>query len=145
MLEYFVDGYCVECSGALTRSPEYTPQQPRDSNICAACWYNKYSFQKLITTEQLDDYFEDGSLDHSYIGRMVDWHGYVFPLVRCADLEIRVMVLFVCGAGNCKRVSEPFYAGSGLHHGAWCYIYDFSGKYLANWRDQDWVCEFHES
>ena len=35
------------------------------------------------------------------------------------------------------------YLVSGLHSGAYCYLYNYEGKYLGNLRDEVFFCEKH--
>ena len=41
---------------------------------------------------------------------------------------------------RCERNPTTAYARSGLHRGAFCYVYNALGTYLANLRDQEYVC-----
>jgi hypothetical protein len=131
------DRSCV-CGGSITRSI-HVPDQPQDSELCAACWYDQqHPTTPLLTLDDLDSpWLEHGWADW-LVGRLVDWHGYVVPIVLCNDGALRLEVILYC---RCGAESTPFYAGSGLHSGAWPYIYDKTGGYLACIRDQEWCCD----
>ena len=122
-----IDDFCT-CGGPITRSI-HVPDQPQDSEQCAACWYNQqHPTTPLLTLEDLDSPRLECAWGEWLIGRLVDWHGHVVPIVRCEDGALRLEVTLHC---RCGAESTPFYAGSGLHSGAWPYIYD---KMAITWR-----------
>ena len=131
------DGFCA-CGGAITRSV-HVPDQPQGSEQCAACWYNQqHPTTPLLMLEELDSPRLEREWGEWLVGRLVDWHGHVVPIVRCEDGALRLEVTLHC---RCGAESTPFYAASGLHSGAWPYIYDRHGTYLACIRDQEWRCD----
>ncbi len=131
------DKWCKNCGGPCTRSEQYAAPQPKDSPLCAPCWYNiAHPTAPLLSTGDLDDFKPEEWGDH-LIGRLVDWHSEIAPLVKIANGGVYVQVHLTC---RCGKLSETLYASSGLHHGAWCYICDESGHYLANIRDQEYNC-----
>lgn len=132
-----IDGSCV-CGGPITRSV-HVPERPQDSELCAACWYNQHNpATPLLTLDDLDSPWLEHAWAGWLVGRLVDWHGLVVPIVLCNDGALRLEVTLRC---RCGAESPPFYAGRGLHNGAWPYIYDKSGEYLACIRDQEWCCD----
>jgi hypothetical protein len=131
-----IDGFCA-CGGPITRSV-HVPERPQDSELCAACWYNQHNpATPLLTLDDLDSPWLEHAWADWLVGRLVDWHGHVVPIVLCNDGALRLEVTLRC---RCGAESPPFYAGRGLHNGAWPYIYDKSGEYLACIRDQEWRC-----
>lgn len=129
--------YCATCGGPRTRS-RYTPDQPDDSALCAPCWMQEHRPGELLTPDDLDD--GDLEWDDHLIGRLVDWHSQIAPLVKCDDGALRLEVELTCA--KCPATAT-LYAGSGLHSGAWPYIYSSAGSYLGCIRDQEYVCEAH--
>lgn len=132
-----IDGFCA-CGGPITRSV-HVPERPQDSELCAACWYNQHNpATPLLTLDDLDSPWLEHAWADWLVGHLVDWHGHVVPIVLCNDGALRLEVTLRC---RCGAESPPFYAGRGLHNGAWPYIYDKSGEYLACIRDQEWCCD----
>jgi hypothetical protein len=138
-LRRFVGQYCPECSGPVTRSNEYAPEQPVTSSLCAPCWYNtQHPDVPLLTLDDLDEFADYSDLVER-VGQLVDWHSQIAPLVELLD-SIYVKVTLTC---RCGRASKPYYAASGLHSGAWPYIFDELGHYQGNIRDEEWRCDEH--
>lgn len=136
-----MDEWCCKCGGPLTRSKQYAVSQPTDSALCAPCWYNSQNAcAPLLSLDDLDELQDLGQWGDQLVGRLIDWHSQIVPLVKLPNGGIFAQVVLTC---RCGAQSEPFYAGSGLHNGAWPYIYDAEGKYLACIRDQEWRCEAH--
>lgn len=93
----------------------------------------------LLTPEELDD-MSDAELQRS-VGRGVDTYvGVVGDVFRCKDGGIRVRVRLPCA--KCGR-RKTHYLSGGPHHGALCYVYDTNGSFLADLRNQQFVCDSH--
>lgn len=94
--------------------------------------------EEIIDVEILDEYW--GQIPNDFlIGRKVRWHnGGVYPIVALNDGSIGIK--FKCYCQYCNKRYSIVYLGSGLHAGAFCYAYNKHGKYLANLRDQSYVC-----
>jgi hypothetical protein len=73
------------------------------------------------------------------VGKTADWHGENFPIVQLANGRIAIQVSLLCAA--CNEARTTVYVGSGLHSGAFCYVFSFEGEYQANLRDQEYICE----
>lgn len=94
---------------------------------------------KVLTPDQLDERTDSGKSLAAWLGRRVRLHfGPTGPLVRHKTRKFGVRFFFKCP--RCGRKEGPIFAVSGLHAGAWCYIYNRDGKYLANMRDDNWNC-----
>ena len=93
--------------------------------------------EPLLEPAQLDDLLESKADLSQVFGRYAAWNGCAFPIVPMRDtLAIRVSL----PCARCGRNPTTTYARSGLHRGAFCYVYDFRGEYQANLRDQEYVC-----
>lgn len=134
---------CEECGGASISGnrSHLVPEQPADSRMCSACWWNTtHPDTPLPTLDELD---EDDTDLAAYVGKLVDWHATVGKLVELYDgyyIEVQV----VCA--RCKQQPQILYAGAGLHAGAWAYVYEkdeANGRmnYLGCIRDQEYKCE----
>lgn len=97
------------------------------------------TFTLDVLEEWIDNHGNEPGNDDLLHGRLVDWHGDLCRLVKCADGVARIEVTCVCQ--YCHMAELTVYATSGLHSGAWCYVTDFDGKYLANLRDESYSCE----
>ena len=65
------------------------------------------------------------------------WNGQAFPIVPMEEtLAIRVSL----PCARCGRNPMIAYARSGCHRGAFCYVYDAEGDFLADLRNQEYVC-----
>jgi hypothetical protein len=73
------------------------------------------------------------------VGKMADWHGDPFPVVELANGRIAIEVELICT--QCHTAKTMAYVGSGLHAGAFCYVYSFAGEEEANLRDQEYSCD----
>jgi hypothetical protein len=95
---------------------------------------------KPLSPDQLDDRTDSGKTLDAWLGRSVRLHfGPIGKLVRHKTRKYGVEFFFRCRA--CRQKDGPHYAVSGLHAGAWCYVYDAEGKYFACMRDDIWRCE----
>jgi hypothetical protein len=68
--------------------------------------------------------------------RLVDWHGTPDSICLIKG-KIRLVHEAKC---SCGEVGSTVFLGQGLHAGAWVYAYDEEGNFLANLRDQEYVC-----
>lgn len=93
------------------------------------------TIEVLINLNTLDEWPED-ELDQ-IIGRQADWHGTPFPIVPFLG-SIAIQVILPCA--RCGKNPDTVYARSGCHHGAFCYVYDQHGTFLADLRNQEYVC-----
>src|SRR5206468_2770699 len=89
--------------------------------------------EELLTqlTEPIDlmllDKLLDAEVDPSLlVGKQADWHGEVFPIVHLANGRIAIHVTLTCAV--CHKASITAYVGSGLHSGAFCYVFSFEGE-----------------
>lgn len=134
---------CTSCSGALTRS-QYTPGQPADSDLCAACWWAIHEPMPLITLDELDELIAAlpksmiGILIRGLQGGLVDWHGDIGKLTQIQGL-LRIQAPMSCAI--CGGNPITVYAGPGPHSGAWCYVYDENNAWLGDLRDNEYQCE----
>ncbi len=95
------------------------------------------SLDPLLEPAQLDDLLESGADLAPVFGRYAAWNGVAFPIVPLRDtLAIRVSL----PCARCGRNPTTVFAMSGLQRGAFCYVYDQQGEYLANLREQEYVC-----
>jgi hypothetical protein len=77
------------------------------------------------------------------IDREVDTYiGVVGRVVKCKDGVIRVRVRLGCSHDSCRRWGIAYLRG-GPHSGALCYAYDTNGNFLADLRNQNYVCSDH--
>ena len=93
-----------------------------------------------IELDDLDALLDDESFDITSLeGRMADWHGTIAP-VRVVNGRVYVTPTVKCG--RCRKKETVLHCGSGLHSGAFCYVFDpETGAYQANLRDENWICE----
>jgi hypothetical protein len=95
------------------------------------------TLETLLEPGTLDDLLETEASLETVFGRYAAWNGQAFPIVPMLEtLAIRVSL----PCGSCGRNPTTAYARSGLHRGAFCYMYDALGTYLANLRDQGYIC-----
>lgn len=94
-----------------------------------------------LTPDQLDSRTDSGKSLYAWLGRKVRLHfGPVGVLVRHRTRKYAVRFTFG-RCRKCRRQSPVLFAVSGLHNGAWCYLYTQTGRYLANMRDDDYRCD----
>jgi hypothetical protein len=97
--------------------------------------------------EELDNYLDAGGDEEALIGRKIRWHGGAMGrMVRTPAGMLSLELVLECEGVLCRERPAPrhttVYVGSGLHSGAWCYVYDpKTGEYLANLRDQSYFCD----
>jgi hypothetical protein len=95
------------------------------------------SIETLLETGPLDDLLESEAPLEPVLGRYVAWDGQAFPIVPMLEtLAIRVSL----PCARCGRNPMITYARSGCHRGAFCYVYDAEGNFLADLRNQEYVC-----
>jgi len=95
------------------------------------------NLEVLLEPGALDDLLEKKAELSPVFGRYAAWNGQAFPIVPMLDtLAIRVSL----PCARCGRNSTTVFARSGLHQGAFCYVYDAFGNYVANLRDQEYLC-----
>jgi hypothetical protein len=95
------------------------------------------TIETLLEPGPLDDLLEsEVSLDPVF-GRYAAWNGQAFPIVPMLEtLAIRVSL----PCARCSRNPMIAYARSGCLRGAFCYVYDAEGNFLADLRNQEYVC-----
>lgn len=138
------DDVCQGCGGMSLYGEEEIKR-----GLCPACAYDAdHPDAKLITLNALDLVLDRlGNLPHdmreqevaALIGKHVDWHGSVATIARLNDGRIALELALDCA--SCHSNAKTVYMTSGLHAGAWPYARDITGKYLANLRDQEYVCK----
>lgn len=95
----------------------------------------------MLTPEDFDELDADELI--AAIGKEVDTYaGVVGRIVKCKDGGIRVRVRLSCPHDKCRCWSIAYLRG-GPHSGALCYVYDTNGNYLADLRNQNYVCNDH--
>jgi hypothetical protein len=135
--------WCNTCRGALTRS-KHTPGQTVNDLRCSSCYYNDtHPNASLLELGELEHLLAEAgeapepAFFDQFVGRLVDWHGT--PVCICLIKGvIRLEHEVVC---TCGKAGPTIYLGPGIHDGAWPYAYDGEGTYLANLRDDEYVCE----
>jgi hypothetical protein len=91
----------------------------------------------LLEPGLLDDLLESGEPLEQVFGRYAAWNGQAFPIVPMLEtLAIRVSLPCARCGGNPMIV----YARSGCHRGAFCYVYDAEANFLADLRNQEYLC-----
>jgi hypothetical protein len=95
------------------------------------------TIETLLEPGPLDDLLEsEAPLEHVF-GRHAAWNGQAFPIVPMREtLAIRVSL----PCARCGRNPMIAYARSGCHRGAFCYVYDAERNFLADLRNQEYVC-----
>lgn len=102
----------------------------------------------MLDLDDLDDLLDAGYDPHWLIGHKVAWHSddELLPVVIIKEtvyLRHEATCQGARGAYDCPETMTVYLHG-GMHSGAWCYAHDENGRYLANLRDQSYVCEQHE-
>jgi hypothetical protein len=91
----------------------------------------------LLEPGTLDDLLESDAELSPVFGRYAAWNGQAFPVVPMLEtLTIRVSL----PCAKCGRNPTTAFARSGLHRGAFCYVYDAAGRFLADLRNRGYVC-----
>jgi hypothetical protein len=112
----------------------------------------------MMDTDALDDYLDSGKDPWKLLGKKVDWHGRTGTVVKVPSpagkrlggnypgvrrrIGLRVRVALTCPQRCGRRMSLTVV--SGLHRGAFCYVVDSEGKFLADLRDQVPTCTRHK-
>ncbi len=95
------------------------------------------TIETLLELGPLDDLLESEAPLEQVFGRYAAWHGQAFPIVPMLEtLAIRVSL----SCARCGRNPTIAYARSGCHRGAFCYVYDAEANFLADLRNQEYVC-----
>ena len=74
-----------------------------------------------------------------FVGRRVDTFGGVGPLVKTKD-GYGIEIEMACSGEGCTETLKV-YACPGCHLGAFCYVYDENGEFLADLRNQCYTCD----
>jgi hypothetical protein len=92
-----------------------------------------------VDVEEIDDLLDDGYDPDSFVGKKLVYHNNrAYPLMKLPTGRLVAAISHRCEF--CHKNPVTVFHGSGLHNGAWCYIYGFNGEYIANFRDQNYVC-----
>src|SRR6266699_950797 len=95
------------------------------------------TIETLLEPGPLDDLLESEAPLEQVFGRYAAWNGQAFPIVPMLEtLAIRVSL----PCASCGRNPMIAYARSGCHRGAFCYVYDAEANFLADLRNQEYVC-----
>lgn len=95
------------------------------------------AIETLLEPGPLDDLLESEAPLEQVFGRYAAWNGQAFPIVPMLEtLAIRVSL----PCARCSRNPMIAYARSGCHRGAFCYVYDAEANFLADLRNQEYVC-----
>lgn len=95
------------------------------------------TIETLLEPGPLDDLLESEAPLEPVFGRYAAWNGQAFPIVPMLEtLAIRVSL----PCARCGRNPLIAYARSGCHRGAFCYVYDSEANFLADLRNQEYVC-----
>ena len=95
------------------------------------------TIETLLEPGPLDDLLESEAPLEPVFGRYAAWNGQAFPIVpMLGTLAIRVSL----PCSRCGRNPMIAFARSGCHRGAFCYIYDAEANFLADLRNQEYVC-----
>jgi|GEM_PF-4821777 hypothetical protein len=132
---------CRACGGVHL----YGAQAAR--GLCESCAYTvDHPDSSLLTLDALDHRLdaaetdeERTALEEQLLGQKADWHGSVTTIVRLQDGRIGLELFLLCA--RCHAHPTTVYMTSGLHAGAWPYARDVTGTYLANLRDEEYVCD----
>jgi hypothetical protein len=137
---------CQQCILEQTYDPRQVPEwlQPHLDKIAELERQAKLKALLEELTEPIDLTLLDELLDVDVdpallVGKIADWHGDPFPIVQLADNRIAIQVELTCA--RCHTNKTTAYVCSGLHSGAFCYVFSYEGEYQANLRDQEYVCE----
>jgi hypothetical protein len=95
------------------------------------------TLETLLEPGPLDDLLESEAPLEPVFGRYAAWNGQAFPIVPMLEtLAIRVSL----PCARCGRNPMIAFARSGCHRGAFCYVYDAEANFLADLRNQEYVC-----
>jgi hypothetical protein len=95
------------------------------------------TIETLLEPSPLDDLLESEAPLEPVFGRYAAWNGQAFPIVPMLEtLAIRVSL----PCARCGRNPMIAYARSGCHRGAFCYVYDAEANFLADLRNQEYIC-----
>jgi hypothetical protein len=95
------------------------------------------TIETLLEPGSLDDLLESEAPLEPVFGRYAAWNGQAFPIVPMLEtLAIRVSL----PCARCGKNPMIAYARSGCHRGAFCYVYDAEANFLADLRNQEYVC-----
>jgi hypothetical protein len=94
----------------------------------------------ILTTHDLDELKDNGFTLDPFVGCKVehDCYGRAGRLVKLKTGKFAVRWKMKCG--HCPKLTTV-YTMSGCHNGAYCYVCDLNGKYLADLRNQYVLCK----
>ena len=103
----------------------------------------------MLDTYKVDEILDSMKIDPlTLVGQLVEWHGQVGRIVRVPSptgrrrIGIMVPLRLTCPL-HCGKVAFVTTV-SGLHNGAFCYVFDDKGHYVTNLRDAEPVCVEHQ-
>lgn len=107
---------------------------------------------RMLEPDELDELLDSGIDPITLLGTRVE-HTNLGGIIGVLELldngRLASHVSLTCGPCLREKREPPYvieaWLGSGLHRGAWCYVFDREGNYLANLRDQEPICRIHES
>lgn len=101
-----------------------------------------------MDTHDVDKFLDKAGNDPwDLLGRKVEWHGQSGTVVMVPSptgrhrIGIEISIGVSCRQDCGKRVNLTTI--SGLHNGAFCYVVDKDGNYVANLRDEVVACPDH--
>ncbi len=137
---------CRICNFEQTFSPREVPDslKPFMEQIDELERQEKLDFLLDQLTEPVDLVLLDRLLavdvDPSLlVGKIADWHGDPVRIVQLGDGRIALEVELTCN--TCHTEKTLAYVGSGLHEGAFCYVFSYEGKFEADLRNDVFICE----
>ncbi len=95
------------------------------------------TLETILELGPLDDLLESEAPLEQVYRRYAAWNGQAFPIVPMLE-TLAIRVLLPCA--RCGRNPTIAYARSGCHRGAFCYVYDAEANFLADLRNQEYVC-----
>jgi hypothetical protein len=108
---------------------------------CEMAGFEKdHFFHTALSLDELDDILgsdNEAAIEH-VVGRIANWHGEMAPVVRLESGVIALEIDLTCS--QCEDTHETGYVISGCHYGAFCYVADEQGHFLADLRNQSFVC-----
>ncbi len=95
------------------------------------------TIETLLEPGPLDDLLECDAPLEPVFGRYTAWNGQAFPVVPMLE-TLASRVSLPCA--RCGRNPMIAYARSGCHRGAFCYVFDAEANFLADLRNQEYIC-----
>jgi hypothetical protein len=93
----------------------------------------------VIDVEEIDRLLDEGVPEAALVGKSLRWHDESLCALRFTRSG-RLVAELVLPCARCGEDPQVALIGSGLHSGAWCYVYDEDGAYVGNLRDQEYIC-----